>query len=290
MVTIASLLSAAAKTLEAVGVDSPRLNAELMLAEVLGFSRTSLVTESSSTVADERQARFLRMLERRTQREPLQHILGEAHFYGLIFNVSSDVLVPRPETELLVEQAVEFLRERSNPQVFDLGTGSGCIPISIAKEVPESRVWSVDISEAALSVAKTNAGRNDVADRVQFLHGDGFEVLDAAQRFDLIVSNPPYIPTGELADLQPEVRDYDPKLALDGGADGLVFYRRLANASARWLVPDGKIMIELGHDQAAAVRALFESEMWIVENVLDDYSRIPRIMIARPSEPPADGF
>lgn len=282
VVTIASLLSAAARTLEAAGVDSPRLNAELMLAEVLGLSRTSLVTESASRVDDDSQTRFLEMLDRRSQREPIQHIIGEAHFFGHVFTVNSDVLVPRPETELLVERAVKFLRDRRTPRVFDFGTGSGCIPISIAKEVPLSHVWSVDVSEAALSIAKTNAGRNGVTDRVQFLHGDGFDVLDHGQRFDLIVSNPPYIPTSDLEDLQPEVRDHDPKLALDGGEDGLDFYGRLARSSAQWLVPDGKIMIELGYDQSAAVGALFESEMWIVENVLDDYSRIPRILIARP--------
>jgi release factor glutamine methyltransferase len=252
---------------------------------VLGLSRTSLVTESSSPVPDEAREIFLGMLQRRSQREPLQHILGEAHFYGLVFTVNSDVLVPRPETELLVEQAVEFLRTRRNSQVFDFGTGSGCIPITIAKEVPEVRIWSVDISEAARSVAKSNAEKNGVADRIQFLLGDGFDVLDDSQRFDLIVSNPPYIPTADLKELQPEVRDFDPALALDGGADGLDFYRRLAREAGWWLVPGGKIMIELGHDQAVAVRALFESEMWIVENVLDDYSRIPRILIARPTEP-----
>jgi release factor glutamine methyltransferase len=285
VVTIASLLSSATKMLAEAGVDDAPLNAELMLAQVLGLSRTSLVTESSSPVPDEAREIFLGMLQRRSQREPLQHILGEAHFYGLVFTVNSDVLVPRPETELLVEQAVEFLRTRRNSQVFDFGTGSGCIPITIAKEVPEVRIWSVDISEAARSVAKSNAEKNGVADRIQFLLGDGFDVLDDSQRFDLIVSNPPYIPTADLKELQPEVRDFDPALALDGGADGLDFYRRLAREAGWWLVPGGKIMIELGHDQAVAVRALFESEMWIVENVLDDYSRIPRILIARPTEP-----
>ena len=285
VVTIASSLSAATKTLKAASVDSPRLNAELMLAEVLGLSRTSLATESSSPVPDNLQARFFGMVERRFKREPLQHILGEAHFYGLVFNVSPDVLVPRPETELLVQQAIEFLHNRNQPHVFDFGTGSGCIPISIASEVPECRVWSVDVSEAALSTARSNARRNGVADQVRFFRGDGFNVLEDSQRFDLIVSNPPYIPTADLKELQPEVRDYDPDLALDGGEDGLNFYCRLAKSAALWLAPGGKIIIELGHDQSADVRALFEREMWIVENVLDDYSRIPRILIARPIKP-----
>lgn len=285
MATIAQTLNAAAKTLGAAGVDSPRLNADLLLAEVLGRSRTSLIADATGPVPEELQARFLALIHRRCQREPLQHILGEAHFYGLVFKVTPDVLVPRPETELLVERAVEFLRGRSEPMVFDFGAGSGCIPISIAKAVPESRVWSADISGAALVIARFNAGKNEVADRVQFLQGDGFGGLEPGRRFDLITSNPPYIPTADLKELQPEVREFDPVLALDGGTDGLVFLRRLAGEAGGWLKPDGKLMIELGHDQSTAVTSLFENEMWIVEAILDDYSRIPRILIARRDDP-----
>ena len=165
--------------------------------------------------------------------------------------------------------------------MLDIGTGSGCLPIYVTHRLAECEAWTVDVSEAAIAIARENAGRHGVAERIHFVSGDAFAALDPELRFDLIVSNPPYIPAEEIATLDPEVRDHDPRLALDGGPDGLDFYRRIVREAGNWLQPGGKLMLELGHDQAAAVHALCEGQMWIVEAVLPDYSRIPRILIAR---------
>jgi release factor glutamine methyltransferase len=196
------------------------------------------------------------------------------------------VLVPRPETELLAEWGWQFLSEslKENTQpakVLDYGTGSGCLAIALAIKCPQAEVHAVDISEPALEIARQNASRNNVADRIHFWAGDGMAALPEALRFKLIISNPPYIPTPQIERLQPEVRDYDPRGALDGGADGLDYYRRLAIESQNRLEPEGRLMLELGDDQAKAVRELFQAQNWIVERIAADYTQRPRIMIVR---------
>lgn len=303
--------------LKGKGVESPRLNAEWLMAHVLNLPRLELFLNGKRTLSPAELDAFQKLVERRGRREPLQHILGTANFCGLELWVTPDVLVPRPETELLAEKAVAYLREcvvsdsgqnrvaadvrrlqsksqtveevslltsaATNLMVLDIGTGSGCLPIFIVHEVPAARVTSVDISPGALTVARENARRHDVSNRIEFVEGDGFDVVPPERRFDLIVSNPPYIPSGEIARLEPEVRDFDPQLALDGGPDGLAFYRRIASQAADRLKTGGRLMLELGHDQAAAVTEICERQMWIVEAVVPDYSRVPRILIARRS-------
>jgi release factor glutamine methyltransferase len=245
-------------------------------------------------------------VKRRGQHEPLQHITGSTSFCGFEIGVSRNALVPRPETELLAELGWNYLRTiNSQPSTtLDFGTGTGCIAIAIAAKCPNAQIIAVDISTDALALAKENAERNNVADRIEFLEGDGFAALQnvgqasnlspienkrietgttPVPRFDLLVSNPPYIPSAEIATLQPEVRDFDPRAALDGGPDGLDFYRELAAEAGPFLNPDGKIMLEFGDDQAEAVKNMFETQKWIVEAVEEDYSQRARILIAKSS-------
>jgi release factor glutamine methyltransferase len=204
----------------------------------------------------------------------------------LEIKVTPDVLIPRPETEGLAERGWKFLNQiaaASEPvSALDFGTGSGCVAIALAKHAPGARICAVDASSAALKVARDNANLHAVTDQIRFVAGDGFEPLAPDERFDLIISNPPYIPSAEVATLAPEVRDHDPRLALDGGPDGLVVLRRLATAGALGhLKPGGALMTEFGDGQAEAVRELFDASGWAVHSIESDLSGRPRILIAR---------
>jgi release factor glutamine methyltransferase len=223
------------------------------------------------------------LVRRRGQREPLQYITGTAAFCGLELEVNPSVLVPRPETELLAERAWQFLQERSaanpaNATALDLCTGSGCLAIALALNAPQSSVFATDASAAALAVARKNAARH--AAGIQFYEGDLFAALPASSRFRLIVSNPPYIPSAGVAALEPEVRDHEPRQALDGGADGLDFYRRIAAQAPPFLEADGRLLLELDEDGAEAAAEIFRREKWVVEPIVPDYSQRPRILIA----------
>jgi release factor glutamine methyltransferase len=255
-------------------------------------------------------------IKRRGQREPLQHIIGSTSFCGLEIAVNRHALIPRPETELLAESGWEFFskleqsplpagREEGRGEgrvALDFGTGTGCIAIALAVKCPSAKIVATDISADALALAKENAGRHNAAERIEFLQSDGFAALQNVGQasclspsekkkletggtpvllFDLIISNPPYIPSAEIATLQPEVRNFDPRAALDGGADGLDFYRKLAREVKPFLKLGGKIMLEFGDGQADAIRKIFETEKWIVEAVKEDYSHRARIVIAR---------
>jgi release factor glutamine methyltransferase len=284
-----TVLEAIQKSTEFLGkknVESPRLQTELLLAHLLKLPRMKLYLnfDRALTVAEIDALRDL--IKRRGAREPLQHITGSTSFCGHDILVNRHVLVPRPETELLAEHAWNFLASAAIPAplVLDLCTGSGCIAIAIAAKSPSAKIIATDISTDALALARENATKNQVADRIEFLAGDGFAALSSktsATGFDLIVSNPPYIPSAEIETLDPEVRDFDPRLALDGGADGLDFYRRLAAEAHVHLQPAGKIMVEFGDDQAAAIKNIFENEKWIVEAVQEDYSQRARVLVAR---------
>jgi release factor glutamine methyltransferase len=197
--------------------------------------------------------------------------------------VNRHALAPRPETELLAELGWQFLSTLNlQPSTaLDFGTGSGCIAIALAAKCPNAKIVATDISADALALAKQNAARHNVTERIQFQQSDGFAALSGDARFDLIISNPPYIPSAEVATLQPEVRDFDPRVALDGGTDGLDFYRLIAAHAASFLKSDGKIMLEFGDGHAQAVRKIFENEKWIVEAVKEDYSHRARILIVR---------
>lgn len=265
-------------------VDSPRLQSELLLAHVLKTQRLKLYLDFARKLTDQETADLRDLVQRRGNREPLQHILGTASFCGLEIKVNSSALVPRPETELLAEHAWKFLNSLGRDSTFlDFGTGSGCIAIAVCHHAKLSRSWAIDRSPEALAVATDNASLNKVNDRLTLLESDGLKALDSSRRFDLIVSNPPYIPSQEIGSLQEEVREYDPRAALDGGADGLDFYRMLGSESAQFLADRGKLMVEFGDGQEAVLPALFSSTGWQVESVESDYTRRPRILILRRS-------
>ncbi|HKI68974.1 MAG TPA: peptide chain release factor N(5)-glutamine methyltransferase, partial [Verrucomicrobiae bacterium] len=239
---------------------------------------------------------------RRGQHEPLQHIVGSTSFCGYEIAVNRHVLVPRPETEILAEFGWNFLNELSeqrNSQVksptkteagasqssplraLDFGTGSGCIAIALAMKCPSAQVFALDVSPEALEVARQTAAKQRVAERIQFNFGANLSALPEALKFDLIISNPPYIPTAEIETLQPEVRDFDPRNALDGGSDGLKFFRQLAGEALTRLKPEGRIMLEFGDEQAESLKEIFTGQKWIVEAVKEDYNQHPRIFIAK---------
>jgi release factor glutamine methyltransferase len=282
-VTVLETIQKSTDFLGKKGVESPRLNAELLLAHLLKLPRMKLYLnfERALTLAETDGLREL--VKRRGLREPLQHITGSTSFCGCEINVSPHALVPRPETEMLAELSWNFL-STINPQLstaLDFGTGTGCIAIALAVKCLGANITALDLSADALTLARQNAELNQVTARIEFLQGDGFAALPAKASFNLIVSNPPYIASAEIGTLEPEVRDFDPRAALDGGADGLDFYRRLAKEAAAFLKPDGKIMLEFGDGQADAIKIIFESEKWIVEAVREDYSHRSRILVAR---------
>ncbi len=285
--TVAEVIQKSAEFLRKREVDSPRLNAELLLAHVVQLPRLKLYLQFERVLTEPELDQLRQLVKRRAEREPLQHILGTASFCGLEMKVNRHVLVPRPETELLAERASEFLTTlgAQPATALDLGTGTGCLPIYLAVKHPNARISSVDISPEARTVARENAVAHQVADRVEFLLGDLFAPVPPRSQFDLIVSNPPYIASEEIASLQPEVRDFDPRLALDGGADGLDFYRRLAVEAPKFLRPGGKLMVEFGDGQADALSEIFSSHKWIVEAVVPDYSQRQRILIAHFLQP-----
>lgn len=233
------------------GVANARREAEWLLCEATGLDRVGLYLNFDKPMSDDELAAYRALVARRGKREPLQHILGSQEFDGLTFEVSPAVLIPRHDTETLLEQA---LQHAPHPRsILDIGTGSGCIAIALAKRLPEAAVTAVDLSAEALAVAQRNAELH--AAKVEFLQGSFFEPL-AGRRFELIVSNPPYITTADLAGLQPEVRDYEPNLALDGGADGLDAYRAIIVQAADHLQPGGWLWFEVGAGQAPDVAAL----------------------------------
>lgn len=281
--TVLEGIQKSAEFLTKKGVDSPRLQAELLLAHVLKMPRMKLYLNFERALADAETDALRELIKRRASREPLQHIVGTAPFCGLEMAVSRDVLVPRPETELLAEGGWEFLSIVGSqpPTALDIGTGSGCIAIALASKCPAAKVCAVDVSPTALDMAKRNATRNNVGERIEFILSDGFAALPKESRFDLIISNPPYIASAEIETLEPEVRDHDPRGALDGGPDGLDFYRRFAVEARPFLKSGGKIMLEFGDGQGESIKTLFEQQNWIVEAIREDYTHRQRILIAK---------
>jgi release factor glutamine methyltransferase len=292
-VTVLEAIQRSTEFLAKKGVESPRLQTELLLAHLLKQPRMRLYLEFERVLTAGEVEGLRELIRRRGQREPLQHIVGSTSFCGLEIAVNRDVLIPRPETELLAERGWTFLNQLStlNPQpstALDFGTGSGCLAIALANKCPAAEVYAVDISPAALTLARQNAARHGVAERIRFLQGDGLAALPGETRFDLIISNPPYVPSGEIGSLQAEVRDYDPRGALDGGADGLDYGRRLAAESARRLKAHGRLMLEFGDGQAEGLQEILEQHLWIVEAIEEDYSHRPRIVVARRANSTAD--
>jgi len=266
--------------LAAKKIDSARLDAELLLGEVLGLARVQLYTNFERPLAREEVDRYRELVRRRAAREPVAYILGRREFWSLDFEIDRRVLVPRPDTELLVELAVAALQTRAGAatlHVADVGTGSGAVAVAIAKEVPNARVVATDKSQAALEVAPRNADRHGVADRIEFVSGDLCAPLRGREPFDLIVSNPPYVKADEVAALDPEIRDWEPRLALVSGADGMDATRALVESALQVLAPGGSLWVEVG-SQAGAVRECFVSNGYADVRVHRDLAGSERVV------------
>jgi len=276
---ISEAITSAAETLRVAGVANARREASSLLAFVLKKDAAFLIAHPEYELAAGETTDYAAAVARRSDREPFQHITGVQEFYGLEFEVSPDVLIPRPETEILVEEAIAVLSSVGSPTFYEVGVGSGCISVSILHRSPSATAVGVDISPGALSVAGRNAEKHDVASRLQLFRGDVFDAAD--QKFDLIVSNPPYIPDGKVDLLQPEVGGYDPHTALFGGPDGLAIIRRIVAGAPQFLKPNGTILIEIDFDQAAAVKELFDPQIWEVVEFLADLQGFQRIAKAR---------
>ena len=266
-------------------MESPRLNIELLLAHLLGKRRLDLYLEFEHELDDLALEKLREMVKRRAAGEPLQYITGEAEFCGLKFMVDRRVLIPRPETELLVETVLEQVKalttHHSPLTIIDLCTGSGCIAVALAKKLDEVEIYASDSSVEAITVAQGNAARHGVEKKIRFLQGDLLQVIPDSLRVDVLVSNPPYIASGELAGLPKEVRDFEPVQALVAGEDGLKVIRRIVSDASRFLLPDGILALELGTGQRAAVERLCAQHGLQVTKVVKDLQGHVRVIMAR---------
>lgn len=280
--TIATARHALTDIFRKAGIDSPDADARLLIAEALDIGRTELMVEGERAITPEQLQAIDALAARRLKREPVARILGRKEFWSLSLNISGAVLVPRPETETVIEAALDFAVRgglRVEPlRVLDIGTGSGALLLALLSELPNARGTATDISAAALEVARGNAERLGLAARCTFIECD--IAAGVTGPFDLIVSNPPYIAHDDIATLEPEVRDYDPSLALDGGNDGLDAYRAIAHDARRLLASGGRLIVELGAGQESAVRALFADIGMTVGSTRNDLAGIPRALSA----------
>ena len=279
-VIIRTALQEATTALNTAGVENAAANAEWLMVEVLGCPRPELPLHWSETLGATQIQRWQSLVDGRVDRIPLQHLLGTAEFCGLAFEINSSVLVPRPEPELLAEAAWAVAAIKEESVVLDIGTGSGCLAVSVAVHAEETTIHALDISTAAINVARVNAERHGVAERIIFHEGDARVALPGTCLFDVIVSNPPYIPSAEIESLQIEVRDHDPRLALDGGLDGLEFYRSLAVSCLSRLRSDGRLLLEVGDGQGEVVADLITAQGGRVLEILPDLNNIERIVVA----------
>ena len=258
------------------GVENPRLNAEHLLAHALGLKRMELYLQFDRPLTETERAPLRDLVKRRGTREPLQHVLGTAEFHGRAFACDKRALVPRPETEQLVELAVKLAKAHAAPTLLDIGTGSGVIALTLALEIPSATVHGTDLSPDALALSAENAARHALTDRVTFHQAD--LLPPGAAKFDLIIANLPYIPADEIAALSPEVRQ-DPHTALDGGPDGLDLIRRLIDTAPDRLAPGGALLLEIGAGQTDAVNALLSARKFRDISVRPDYQNIPRFAV-----------
>jgi release factor glutamine methyltransferase len=280
--TIKTLLSWTTDFFKSKGVADARLEAEILLGHVLGCKRVDLFMRFDEVPADADRAKFRELIQRRVAGWPVAYLVGSRAFYMLTFDVDPAVLIPRSDTETLVLEALKRLKPLTAPEVLDIGTGSGCIAISLAHQKKDARVTATDVSPDALAVAQRNATKHGVADRMAFLQGDLFAPLPGGSQFDLIASNPPYIAQSEFSALAPDVRDHEPRLALDGGPDGLAFYRRIATGVGPFLKPGGSLLLEIGYTQEDPVRRLLAERPELeVGATLKDMGGHPRVVTAR---------
>lgn len=278
--TIRKVLGWTAQYFERSEVDSPRLTAEVLLAHALGCDRVRLYVDLDRPLSKPELTGYRALIERRAAGEPTQYLTGRKDFYNRPFRVDARVLIPRPETELLVEAVLRAVPADTPARILDLCTGSGCIAVTVAAERPLSSVWAVDLSPGACALARENAEAHGVASRVTVLEGDLFAPLPAGARFDVVVSNPPYVKSGEIDGLSREVRR-EPRLALDGGPDGLSVLRRISISAGEWLEPGGLLALELGETGGAAVLELLCAAGYVEARVEKDLARHDRLAFGR---------
>lgn len=260
--------------------EKARLDAEMLLLGRLAENRAWLLAHLDESLSSNEADCYMGQLEERVSGKPIQYIQTSCEFYGFPFRLTSDVLIPRPETELLVEQSIRLIRAQDKPRVVDVGTGSGAIAVALAKHLTDARITAIDLSPTALEVAELNAGQNDVWNRIRFLQGDLLAPV-AGEQFDFIVSNPPYVPTRDRESLSVEVRDYEPSLAFFAGEDGLDIYRRLIPDAYQAVVPGGFIALEIGYGQADAIRMILDAAGFTQIEFTPDLQGIPRVATAR---------
>ncbi|HQZ96466.1 MAG TPA: peptide chain release factor N(5)-glutamine methyltransferase [Pyrinomonadaceae bacterium] len=276
---IADSVARASAKLQDAGIDDARREASSLMAFAIGKTSAFIFAHPEYELTEAESKAFDSAVERREAREPFHYIVGRKEFYGLDFTVAPGVLIPRPETELLVEDAINILGELPNPRFVEIGVGSGCISVSILHNSPRATAVAVDISEPALGIARKNAEFYNVADRLALHHGDVYQGVEG--EFDLIVSNPPYIPDSDLTTLQTEVGSFEPHSALFGGDDGLYIVRRIVADAPKFLKKGGHILIEIGFGQARSVKELFDVAIWCEIDFIRDLQGIERIAKAR---------
>jgi release factor glutamine methyltransferase len=281
--TIAEILKRASEYLREASNPNDLLDAQTLLAEALGRDRTYLIINFNKLLTDDEVIKYQALIERRAAGEPLQYITGHQAFFGLEFEVTPDVLIPRPETEIIIEETIRIAQRAgfNRPLIVDAGTGSGCLAVTLAREIEGLRAIATDISTAALRVARRNAARHDLISRIDFIAANLFDAFAEIPFADVIISNPPYVSHQELPALQREVRDWEPMVALTDFDDGLTFYRRLLKDAPARLKPGGYLICEMGYTQSDAIAAMIDPAVWSAPRILKDLQGIPRTIVSQ---------
>ncbi len=276
--TVHDILTFGKSYLKSANIDSYSIDSEVLLMKALNFSKIQLFTKDNYVLSPKEKKLYFDLLEKRNQLMPVQYIVGTCEFMGLDFDVNSSTLIPRGDTEILVEYAIDMINQNNYKAILDIGTGSGAIAISIAKYCKNTKITAVDISTGALEMAKSNAEKNAVLDRIQFTESNLFENINS--KFDVIVSNPPYIRTDVIPTLMPQVKDYEPVTALDGGIDGLDFYKDIISNAKNYLNKKGMLIFEIGYNQSNDVSELLKQQNFSNIKTLKDLAGLDRVVTA----------
>ena len=280
--TVGKIIDWTTAHLKKHGSETPRLDAEILLAKARNCPRIQLYVQYHELLTEDERAVMRDLVRRRAQAEPVAYLVGHREFFGLDFRVTPDVLIPRPETETLVLEVIAAARAFTRPQILDIGTGSGCIAVAAAVNLPAAAVTATDVSAPALEIARDNASQHEVAGRLKFLEGDLFVPLEAGESFDVIVSNPPYVADGEMATLSADIRRHEPQQALRAGPQGLDVIARLVSGAGAHLAPGGMLIVEISPEQSAAVTALIDQTgAFETARVIKDASGSDRVVAAR---------
>ena len=278
MLTVLDSLQKSTEFLERKGIESARLNAELLLAEILKCKRLDLYLRFEKPLTEEETNKYRDWIARRGKFEPMQYIIGHVEFYGLLFNVNPSVLIPRQETEILVETVLDLNKKREGIRILDIGTGSGIIPITLAKHLKECSITAIDISSRAIETAKQNSIINQIDGAINFIEQDLFNANFNPGSFDIIISNPPYVSKQEFSTLQKEITDYEPAEAVTDKNDGLTFYRFIIEKGTEWLSENGQLYFEVGKDQFEYVKNMMAEKDYKNISVIKDYDKIERVI------------